>query len=100
VLFWSATALAQDVKYNYAMGTDSAKYKTYKWMDIPNQGGRRFGGMGTATSSTINIGTLVFDVFDGAAKQQIWTGQATKTIDRATTRRRTSSACRKELRNS
>jgi hypothetical protein len=36
--------------------------------------------MGTATSSTINIGTLVVDVFDAAAKQQIWTGEATKTL--------------------
>jgi hypothetical protein len=44
-------------------------------------GGLRFGGVGTATSSTINVGTLVFDAFDANAKQQIWTGQATKTID-------------------
>jgi hypothetical protein len=44
-------------------------------------GGLRFGGMGTATSSTINIGTLVFDVFDATAKQQIWTGEATKTVN-------------------
>jgi hypothetical protein len=43
-------------------------------------GGLRFGGMGTAASSTINISTLVFDVFDASAKQQIWTGRATKTI--------------------
>ena len=135
LLLASVPAFAQDVKYNYAMGTNFAEYKTYKWVDIPNQnhpnqiadqqirtaietglgskgftkatgdsadmliayqiavdqerqwnasggmGGLRFGGMGTASSSTINIGTLVFDVFDGAAKQQIWTGEATKTID-------------------
>lgn len=43
-------------------------------------GGFRFGGMGTATSSTINNGTLVFDVYTMAAKQQIWQGRATKTI--------------------
>ena len=135
VLLTCGSVLAQDVKYNYAMGTDFAKYKTYKWVDIPNQnhpdqiadqqiktavettlgskgmtkatgdaadlliayqvavnqekewnayggmGGLRFGGMGTATSSTINIGTLVFDAFDAAAKQQVWTGQATKTMN-------------------
>ena len=134
VLATCASAYAQDVKYNYAIGTDFTKYRTYKWVDIPNQnhpdqiadkqirtaiettlaskqvtkatgdnadlliayqiavnqekqwnayggmGGLRFGGMGTATSSTINIGTLVFDVFDASAKQQIWTGEATKTI--------------------
>jgi hypothetical protein len=134
VLLMSGSVLAQDVKYNYAMGTDFSKYKTYKWVDVPNEnhpdsltdqqiktsiettlgtkglskatgdaadvliayqiavdqerqwnavggmGGLRFGGMGTATSSTINIGTLVFDVFDAKVKQQIWTGHATKTV--------------------
>jgi hypothetical protein len=134
VLLTCGSVLAQDVKYNYAMGANFSKYKTYKWVDVPNEnhpdqltnqqittaienalnskgftkatgdaadmfiayqiamdqerqwnayggmGGLRFGGMGTATSSTINIGTLVFDVFDASAKQQIWTGQATKTV--------------------
>jgi hypothetical protein len=46
----------------------------------------RFGwGMGsatgTATSSTIDVGTLVLNMYDPAAKQLIWTGTATKTID-------------------
>ena len=36
---------------------------------------------GTATSSTINVGTLVLGVYDTAAKQLVWTGSATKTID-------------------
>lgn len=135
VLLTCGSVLAQDVKYNYAMGTNFSKYKSYKWVDVPNQnhpdqitdqqiktaietalgskglskatgdasdlliayqiavdqerewnavggmGGLRFGGMGSATSSTINIGTLVFDVFDESAKQQIWTGQATKTMN-------------------
>jgi Domain of unknown function (DUF4136) len=44
-------------------------------------GGLRFGGMGTATSSTISNGTLVLDVYDAAAKQQIWQGTATKTLN-------------------
>jgi hypothetical protein len=44
-------------------------------------GGFRFGGMGSATSSTIDNGSLVFDVYDAAAKQQIWQGTATKTLD-------------------
>ena len=132
----SGTLLAQDVKFNYAMGTNFTKYKTFKWVDLPNQnhpdqitdqqirtaietalggkgftkapgdnadmligyqiavnqekqwnayggmGSLHFGGMGgTATSSTINIGTLGFDVFDAAAQQQIWTGEATKTMN-------------------
>ena len=28
-------AQAQDVKYNYATGTDFAKFKTYRWIDLP-----------------------------------------------------------------
>ena len=41
--------------------------------------GRGFGGgMGSATSSTINIGTLVLDMYDRGTK---WTGNVTKTID-------------------
>jgi len=44
-------------------------------------GGFRFGGMGSATSSTISNGTLVLDIYDAAAKQQIWQGTATKTLN-------------------
>ncbi len=44
--------------------------------------GFRFGGgMATATSSTIDIGTLVLDMYDPSSKQLVWTGRATKTFD-------------------
>ena len=44
--------------------------------------GRGFGGgMGSATQSTINVGSLVFDMYDPSTKQLVWTGTATKTID-------------------
>ena len=39
--------------------------------------GVRWGGMGTATSSTINVGTLVLDMYDPATKQLVWAGHAT-----------------------
>jgi hypothetical protein len=39
------------------------------------------GGVGTATSETINIGTLGLDFYDAANKQLVWRGSATKTID-------------------
>ena len=39
------------------------------------------GGMASATSSTINVGTLVLDMYDPSTKQLVWTGNATKTID-------------------
>ena len=45
-------------------------------------GGSRWGGgMATATSSTIDIGSLVVDMYDPSTKQLVWTGTATKTID-------------------
>jgi hypothetical protein len=36
LLIWSVAALAQDIRYNYSRGTDFAKYKTYKWVRVPN----------------------------------------------------------------
>ena len=36
---------------------------------------------GTATSSTINVGTLVVGMYDPAAKQLVWIGAAPKTVD-------------------
>lgn len=40
------------------------------------------GGMSTTTttSETIHVGTLSVDIYDAAAKNQIWKGQATKTL--------------------
>lgn len=44
--------------------------------------GWRFGGgMASATTSTINVGTLVLDMYDPATKQIVWRGTATKTLD-------------------
>ena len=41
-----------------------------------------YGGMSTTTttSETINIGTLDVDIYDSAARNQIWKGQASKTL--------------------
>lgn len=36
LLFCCAQGLAQDVRYNYAPGTDFSKYKTYKWVQVPD----------------------------------------------------------------
>ena len=146
VSFCAALAAAQSVKYNFLPGTDFAKYKTYKWVRVPNAqypnqildaqimqsidaqlamkglsrtegdadlvvayqvavnqekqwnsystggdmwGYGRWGGWGgygggmsttTTTSSTINIGTLNLDIYDLAAKNQIWRGEASKTL--------------------
>lgn len=46
-------------------------------------GARWGGGMSTttATTSTINIGMLVLDMYDSSAKQLVWRGKASKTLD-------------------
>ena len=36
LLAWSVAASAQDIKYNFVQGTDFSKYKTYKWVKVPN----------------------------------------------------------------
>ncbi|HEU0253171.1 MAG TPA: DUF4136 domain-containing protein [Pyrinomonadaceae bacterium] len=142
MLLWAVSAGAQDIRYNYVRGTDFSKYKTYKWVKVPNAqypnqildgqimkaiedqmaikglskdeenpdlyiayqvavtqekewnsystggdmwGWGRWGGWGgmettRTTTSTINIGTLNLDFYDVASKQQIWRGEASKTL--------------------
>ena len=36
ILIGCVYASAQDIKYNFLQGTDFSKYKTYKWIQIPN----------------------------------------------------------------
>lgn len=36
LLLWCVSASAQDVRYNFVAGTDFSKYKTYKWVRVPN----------------------------------------------------------------
>ena len=43
--------------------------------------GPRWNAMGRVTSSTIEIGKLVVDLFDPAKKQLVWRGDAEKTLD-------------------
>jgi len=136
---------AQDVRYNFASGTDFSKFKTYKWAlikgadqldqltdqqlksafdaELAKKGltktegdadlligyqaslssekqvtmydsgwgygpgwGRGYyggggGGISTATTSTIPIGQIDVDIYEPAAKQLVWRGTATKTLD-------------------
>ena len=62
----------------YQIAVDQEK----QWNAYGMGGGIRWGGgMATATQSTINVGTLVLDMYDPSTKQLVWTGNATKTID-------------------
>jgi hypothetical protein len=62
----------------YQVSIDQEK----QWNAYGMGGGPRWGGgMGTATSSVISIGTLVLDMYDPTTKKLVWTGRATKTLD-------------------
>jgi hypothetical protein len=64
------------------VGYQTAITKQKQWNAYSTGGGWGWGGgMTTATSSTIDVGTLVLDMYDPATKQLVWTGRATKTID-------------------
>ena len=66
-------------KADLYIGYETAVHQEQQW----DAWGSRAFGMGSAswTSSTISVGTLVLDMYDPGAKQLVWTGSATKTID-------------------
>lgn len=66
-----------DLAVTYQVAVD----KERQWNGMGMGGGPRWGGMGTATSTTISVGTIVLDFYDPAAKQLIWQGHATKAIN-------------------
>ncbi|HVM74484.1 MAG TPA: DUF4136 domain-containing protein [Candidatus Saccharimonadales bacterium] len=66
-----------DLYVGYQVAVDQEK----QWNGYGMGGGLRWGGMASATSSTIDNGTLVVDMYDPTSKQLVWTGRATKTLD-------------------
>ncbi len=70
-----------DDKADLSVGTQVSITQQKQWNAYGGGGLRWGGGMGTATSSTIQIGTLGLDFYDSAAKQLVWRGQATKTLN-------------------
>ena len=67
-----------DLYIGYQPSLDQEK----QWNTYNTGGGYRWGGgMATATSSNITVGTLVLDMYDPSTKQLVWSGRATKTLD-------------------
>jgi len=67
-----------DLYVGYQTSVDQQR----QWNAYGMGGGWRLGGgMGTATSSTIDVGTIVLDMYDPSTKTLVWTGRATKSID-------------------
>jgi hypothetical protein len=76
--FTKVTADPADMYVGYQTSVSQQR----QWNAYGMGGGWRFGGgMASATSSTIDIGTIVVDMYNPAAKQLIWTGSATKSLD-------------------
>ena len=74
--------LTDSDKADLYVGYQTAVQQQQQWNAYGMGGGYRWGGgMATAQSSTINIGTLVLDMYNPANKQLVWTGRATKTLD-------------------
>ena len=61
------------------IGYQTALNQQKQW-DAYRTGGLWWGGIGSATSSTITNGSLVLDMYDPATKQLVWSGNATKTL--------------------
>jgi len=68
-------------KADLYVGYQVAVAREKQWNGYGMGGGIHWGGMATATSSTISVGTVVLDMYDPATKQLVWTGNATKTLD-------------------
>jgi len=66
-----------DVYVGYQVAVDQEK----QWNGWGMGGGMRWGGMASATSSTITNGSLVVDMYDVSKKQLVWSGSATQTLD-------------------
>ena len=72
-----ATGDTADLFVGYQVAVNQER----QWNAYGGGGLRWGGGMGSATSSTISIGTLALDMYDSVAKQLVWKGQATKTLN-------------------
>jgi hypothetical protein len=86
--FTKASAETADVLVGYHVAVDKEQQlNTYSmggpsWGFGPGYYGYGYGGGSTtSTTSTIHVGTLGLDMYDRAAKQLVWRGMASKTLD-------------------
>jgi hypothetical protein len=70
-----------DLYVGYQISIDQEKQiNAYSMGGFGGWGGR-MGGMATATTSTINNGTMALDMYDTKTKSLVWRGTATKALD-------------------
>jgi hypothetical protein len=72
-----------DLYVGYQVGVDKEKsISAYSMGGGPWGGGARWGGgMTTATTSTIQVGQLVLDMYDPSTKQMVWRAMGSKELD-------------------
>jgi hypothetical protein len=71
-----------DDKADLYVGYQVSITQQQQWNAYGTGGGWRFGGgMASATSSTIQTGTLGLDIYDPSPKQLLWRGTASKTLN-------------------
>jgi len=71
-----------DLYLAYQVALDKeTQWNATGWGDRPFWPGGMGMAMGAATSSPIVVGALVLNVYDPAAKQLVWMGLATQTLD-------------------
>ena len=66
-----------DLYVEYQIAVDQLQ----QWKGYGTGGGPLWGGMAHAALTTMDAGTLILDMYDTTAKQLVWTGTATKTLD-------------------
>ena len=75
--FTLATGDTADLYVGYQCSVDQER----EWNAWGMGGGLRWGGMGSAESSTITNGMLAVDFYDPASKQLVWRGTAAQTLN-------------------
>lgn len=75
--FTRSTGDQADLWIGYQVGVQQEKQLNF----YGGTGWRVGAGMATASTTTIQVGQMVFDAYDPATKQLVWRGSATKTIN-------------------
>ncbi len=70
-----------DAKVDLYVGYQCFIRQQRQWNAWGMGGGLRWGGMGSATSSTIDNGTLAVDFYKPASQELLWRGAASRTLD-------------------
>ena len=75
------TMVTGDTKADLYVGYQCFIQQQREWNAWGMGGGLRWGGMGTATSSTIDNGTLAVDFYNPTSQELLWRGSAAQTLD-------------------